>query len=164
LGFTNSFPSGPCSVTDLTRTVDVVAEDYDEERAVVHVRRLLDIVACTTSFGPSATSKESLKSDAPKNALGAQDKGAPASTKKSTTVNTKAQGTAAKQEATMEEEGEMSHAFPKLGTFYEFFSLSHLTPPLQCTLLSLSLSLSLCMCVYASLQFLETVGKEVKGK
>jgi hypothetical protein len=111
---------------------------------VVHVRRLLDIVACTTSFGPSATSKENLKSDSTKNAPGAQDKGAPASTTKSTT--TQAQGPAAKQEAAMEEEGEMSHAFPKLGTFYEFFSLSHLTPPLQCT--SLSLSLPLCMCVY----------------
>lgn len=29
-------------------------------------------------------------------------------------------------------EGEMNNTSPKLGSFYEFFSLSHLTPPLQC--------------------------------
>jgi len=33
------------------------AEDYDEDRAVAHVRRLLDIVACTTNFGHSSAAK-----------------------------------------------------------------------------------------------------------
>uniref|UniRef100_J3MKA8 Clustered mitochondria protein N-terminal domain-containing protein n=3 Tax=Oryza brachyantha TaxID=4533 RepID=J3MKA8_ORYBR len=35
----------PCTLT-------LVEEEYDEESAVAHIRRLLDIVACTTSFGP----------------------------------------------------------------------------------------------------------------
>ncbi|KAB1208153.1 Clustered mitochondria protein [Morella rubra] len=51
----------PCVLT-------LIEEDYDQERAVAHVRRLLDIVACTTSFGASATTKDSSKSDASKNA------------------------------------------------------------------------------------------------
>ncbi|KAA8522830.1 hypothetical protein F0562_009253 [Nyssa sinensis] len=37
----------PCHIT-------IVEEDYEEESAIAHIRRLLDIVACTTSFG-SAT-------------------------------------------------------------------------------------------------------------
>eukprot|EP00271_Cylindrocystis_brebissonii_P010218 TRINITY_DN26344_c0_g1_i1.p1 TRINITY_DN26344_c0_g1~~TRINITY_DN26344_c0_g1_i1.p1 ORF type:complete len:2692 (-),score=551.04 TRINITY_DN26344_c0_g1_i1:1086-9161(-) len=41
----------PCSL-------DLVEEDYTEETAVAHVRRLLDIVACTTSFGMSASERE----------------------------------------------------------------------------------------------------------
>ncbi|KAJ6390642.1 hypothetical protein OIU77_024785 [Salix suchowensis] len=107
-----SVNAGTCYITNfslshevrgsrLKDTVDVSAlkpcvlalsdEDYDEELAVAHVRRLLDIVACTTCFGPSATSK-----DVPVDA-----------------------------------EGDTSHSCPKLGSFYEFFSLSHLTPPLQ---------------------------------
>ncbi|XP_042023341.1 uncharacterized protein LOC121770649 [Salvia splendens] len=40
--------------------------------------------------------------------------------------------------AAVDREGEMSNTSPKLGSFYEFFSLSHLTPPLQCNLISFS--------------------------
>lgn len=29
-------------------------------------------------------------------------------------------------------EGETNNSCPKLGSFYEFFSLAHLSPPLQC--------------------------------
>ncbi|KAK9932120.1 hypothetical protein M0R45_019369 [Rubus argutus] len=39
----------PCHLT-------IVEEDYTEEQAVAHIRRLLDIVACTTSFGSSSSS------------------------------------------------------------------------------------------------------------
>jgi protein TIF31 len=118
----------------------VVTEDYDEELAVAHVRRLLDIVACTTCFGPSATAQDKLKSDTGKNAPAAQDN----KTSKKTT--TKSPSTAAistkkslspksaSKDVPVDAEGEMSHSCPKLGSFYEFFSLSHLTPPLQCTL------------------------------
>ncbi|KAK3194624.1 hypothetical protein Dsin_025934 [Dipteronia sinensis] len=34
-------------------------------------------------------------------------------------------------DAAIDGDGEMSNSCPKLGSFYEFFSLSHLTPPLQ---------------------------------
>ncbi|XP_030965320.1 protein TSS [Quercus lobata] len=87
----------PCVLT-------LVEEEYDEEElAVSHVRRVLDIVACTTSFGAWGSSKNnSPKSDENAN------------------------------KSKSDEEEEMTrHSCPKLGTFYHFFSLSHLTPPLQ---------------------------------
>ncbi|KAF6140786.1 hypothetical protein GIB67_042199 [Kingdonia uniflora] len=89
----------PCVLT-------LVEEDYDEEGISAHVRRLLDIVACTSCFGPSE-------------AKDAQDKTATKQSGKS------------QDGAVAEIEGEMTSANPKLGSFYEFFSLSHLTPPIQ---------------------------------
>ncbi|KAE9598036.1 hypothetical protein Lal_00003920 [Lupinus albus] len=87
----------PCTLT-------LLEEDYDEDGAVCHVRRLLDIVACTTIYGPSP---------APENIV-------------TTTI------TATKSPAeVVDGDCEISHSCPKLGSFYEFFSLSHLTPPLQ---------------------------------
>ncbi|KAL2964774.1 hypothetical protein AAZX31_16G023000 [Glycine max] len=103
----------PCLLT-------LVEEDYDEDRAVAHVRRLLDIVACTTSFGPSSlpppkndsgTVPKSGKPEAPPAKQSAKDAEAAA--------------------ATVDIEGEISHSCPKLENFYEFFSLSHLTAPIQ---------------------------------
>lgn len=79
---------------------------------MAHVRRLLDIVACTTSFGPSSPPKNGAKSS-------------------------KSQSPPAKQSpkdaAAADGDGEISHSCPKLDSFYEFFSLSDLTAPLQCT-------------------------------
>lgn len=99
------------------------AEDYDEDAAAVHVRRLLDIVACTTCFGPSAA-------DAGKNAQdknsGKKSNKAPANAKQSSPPPGPTSSSVG------EGEGEMSNSCPTLGSFYEFFSLSHLTPPLQC--------------------------------
>ncbi|ESQ36763.1 hypothetical protein EUTSA_v10006538mg [Eutrema salsugineum] len=110
----------------LKNTVDVSAlkpciltlteEDYNEGTQVAHVRRLLDIVACTTCFGPSPEKSESMKS--------AQVKGGGKNTKQTAE-------TSPKDHAVVDEAGETSHSFPKLGSFYEFFSLAHLTPPLQ---------------------------------
>ncbi|KAK7832601.1 protein tss [Quercus suber] len=88
----------PCVLT-------LVEEEYDEELAVSHVRRVLDIVACTTSFGAWGSKNNSPKSDENANA------------------NNKSKSD--------EEEETTRHSCPKLGTFYHFFSLSHLTPPLQ---------------------------------
>jgi len=85
------------------------AEDYDEDKAVAHVRRLLDIVACTTNFGHSSAAKN---------------------------VNSHAPPPTA---AAVDGDGEISQSCPRLGSFYEFFSLSHLTPPFQCTILFLFL-------------------------
>ncbi|XP_061372875.1 protein REDUCED CHLOROPLAST COVERAGE 1-like [Gastrolobium bilobum] len=85
------FALKPCVLT-------LVEEDYDEDGAVAHVRRLLDIVACTTNFGPSAAKNGN--SHAP-----------PAEV--------------------VDGDCEINQSCPRLGSFYEFFSLSHLTPPLQ---------------------------------
>lgn len=109
----------PCVLT-------LVEEDYNEDTAAAHVRRVLDIVACTTCFGPSP-------SDAGKNAQGAQDKNS--GNKSSKALANAKQSSSSSPPPTPssanEGEGEMSNSCPKLGSFYEFFSLSHLTPPLQ---------------------------------
>nr|XP_027115424.1 protein TSS isoform X1 [Coffea arabica]XP_027115425.1 protein TSS isoform X1 [Coffea arabica]XP_027115426.1 protein TSS isoform X1 [Coffea arabica] len=121
----------PCVLT-------LVEEDYDEESATAHVRRVLDIVACTTYFGPSAnrdskadknapdTTKASKKSSKSNGGNNKQQHSSPPPTPSSP-----AAAAAAKDAASIDGEGEMSSACPKLGSFYEFFSLSHLTPPLQ---------------------------------
>ncbi|XP_068479857.1 protein REDUCED CHLOROPLAST COVERAGE 1-like isoform X1 [Phaseolus vulgaris] len=97
----------PCLLT-------LVEEEYNEERAVEHVRRLLDIVACTTSFGPSPPPP-------PKVAAG------------TVTKSGKSEVPPAKDAAVTvaDVDGEISHSCPKLENFYEFFSLSHLTAPIQ---------------------------------
>ncbi|KAL9254531.1 REDUCED CHLOROPLAST COVERAGE 1-like protein [Drosera capensis] len=136
----------------LTDTVDVAAlkpctltlveENYDDVTAVAHVRRLLDIVACTTSFGPSAKAddvKQAQDSGGPGAVAGGSSKkpGKGAAGKKSSAEAAaeesggSAKGAAAKDDG-LDGEGEMmNNACPKLGGFYEFFSLAHLTPPLQ---------------------------------
>ncbi|KAL0319115.1 UNVERIFIED_CONTAM: protein TSS [Sesamum angustifolium] len=101
----------------------MVEEDYaDESRAVSHVRRLLDIVACTTRFAK------------PKGGGG----GTESRSKKSKV-----------QQSTAVPDGELRspetpppppisgcydmaaiHPIPKLSDFYEFFSFSHLSPPI----------------------------------
>lgn len=99
---------------------------------MAHVRRLLDVVACTTCFGPSPEKSDSVKN--------AQVKGGGKNPKQ---TETSPPPSPAPKDAVVDEAGETSHSFPKLGSFYEFFSLAHLTPPLQCMILSLSLSLTL---------------------
>ncbi|KAK7338058.1 hypothetical protein VNO77_18655 [Canavalia gladiata] len=86
------FALKPCVLT-------LMEEDYDEDGAVAHVRRLLDIVACTTNFGPSSAAKNA-NPQVPKVEV-------------------------------VDGDSEISHSCPRLGNFYEFFSLSHLAPPLQ---------------------------------
>ncbi|KAL3743638.1 hypothetical protein ACJRO7_018843 [Eucalyptus globulus] len=120
-------------------TLSLVEEDYDEDRAVAHVRRLLDIVACTACFGPSsaAAAKDPLQPEARKGGVDSQDR----SVKKPGKASQAAAAAAAKRAAppppnppsdpAADGEGEASHSCPKLGSFYDFFSLSHLTPPLQ---------------------------------
>lgn len=121
----------------ISNCCSISSEDYDDERATAHVRRALDLVACTTSFGPSPANKDqSLKSDAlqpsggVKNASSAQDNNA-----KEVVTMIKSQGSSEnkKQDVIVDIETDASHTCPKLGSFYEFFSLSHLTSPIQCT-------------------------------
>ncbi|XP_038708988.1 protein TSS-like [Tripterygium wilfordii] len=120
------FALKPCVVT-------LTEEDYDEERAVSHVRRLLDIVACTTCFGPAATKKDASKSDAAKNVPATQDKCAKKNTTKSqlATAATTISKQSNSKDVAVDGGGDMSESFPKFGSFYDFFSLAHLTPPLQ---------------------------------
>ena len=79
------------------------ADDYTEKDAITHVRRLLDIVACTTTFGPKVGRKETGPKEGEVENGKKEDKG----------------------------EIDMSPP-PRLAQFYDFFSFSHLTPPIQC--------------------------------
>ncbi|CAA7408118.1 unnamed protein product [Spirodela intermedia] len=139
----------PCHLT-------VVEEDYTEELAVAHIRRLLDIVACTTAFGSPSSAKNggagvaagavSGKADgrreqhprpAEEEAVGfspqveALDDGSnpPEMIKKagsSTSGGTKSSG-----DLSVNNKEEAMYPPPKLGQFYDFFSFAHLSSPLQ---------------------------------
>uniref|UniRef100_A0A0E0EAH5 Clu domain-containing protein n=1 Tax=Oryza meridionalis TaxID=40149 RepID=A0A0E0EAH5_9ORYZ len=134
-------------------TLTLVEEEYDEESAVAHVRRLLDIVACTASFGPPPPpppppSPKDAAADSAKEPTGSKA-GSAASTggrrtgspppspapvaKDAAAAAADAAAAAAAKEssASAELEAEMSGACPRLGAFYEFFSLANLTPPLH---------------------------------
>ncbi|WVZ73330.1 hypothetical protein U9M48_021650 [Paspalum notatum var. saurae] len=88
------------------------AEDYTEELAVAHVRRLLDIVACTTAFGAKKPEQKPASPDAAAAAAEAAKPGSPGKT---------APGGGE----------EPMYPPPKLGEFYDFFTFSNLTPPLH---------------------------------
>ncbi|PRQ50579.1 putative clustered mitochondria protein [Rosa chinensis] len=96
----------------------MVEEDYsDEAEAVAHVRRLLDLVACTTRFAK------------PKRSAAAPD----SKSKKSGTkpVNKNSGPSSPSVSAISESLGMVAiHPTPKLSDFYDFFSFSHLTPPI----------------------------------
>ncbi|CAA7408604.1 unnamed protein product [Spirodela intermedia] len=138
----------PCVLT-------LVEEEYDEAQAVAHVRRLLDVVACTACFGGSpardvassaaaatpaeaAVSSGSKEVRSPSGGGGQKARSSGGSSKQpsqeplllspSTPPSNEASAAAV---AAAEVEAEMSGACPKLGSFYDFFSLSHLVPPLQ---------------------------------
>ncbi|XP_047082806.1 protein REDUCED CHLOROPLAST COVERAGE 2 [Lolium rigidum] len=89
--------------------LSIVEEEYTEEFAVAHVRRLLDVVACTTAFGVRKP----------------EQKPAPA---------TDAAAEAGSPGAVVAGGGggeEPMYPPPKLGEFYDFFSFSHLSPPIH---------------------------------
>jgi protein TIF31 len=137
--------------------------------AVAHVRRILDIVACTHFFGPSQQVKLKNSQTQSKDGAAEQDETSgnadadePAPRDGISEAGKLANGLlaevdenatsgrvdrekpilkgkpeamaamAAAKEAT--EKGDMAGMCPpsKLGQFYEFFSFSHLTPPVQC--------------------------------
>ncbi|GLT77004.1 hypothetical protein SLA2020_486330 [Shorea laevis] len=113
----------PCNLT-------LIEDDYEEESAVAHVRRVLDIVACTTCFGQSGAAKDQPKPDASKNASAEQDKSV-GGKKSIGQERNKSPEKCSPKEVPADVDGEMSYTYPKLANFYEFFSLSHLTPPLH---------------------------------
>lgn len=109
---------------------------------MAHVRRLLDIVACTASFGPQpppppppspkdADAAKELSNSSSKLASGGRRTGSPPPLPKESAAKD-AEAAAKEAAASAELEAEMSGACPRLGAFYEFFSLANLTPPLHC--------------------------------
>ncbi|XP_043707986.1 protein TSS-like [Telopea speciosissima] len=147
----------------------IVEEDYTEELAVAHVRRLLDIVACTTAFGSSSlcpkyggrtspkesgapVPKEPSSNDGEASVDSLADNGAGGepnsktkarNNKSSVTVSGNAKvSKEGKSEAMVAVDNTAKDAMdkgdfasmcppPKLGQFYDFFSFSHLTSPVQ---------------------------------
>ncbi|GAB2267486.1 hypothetical protein Dimus_002470 [Dionaea muscipula] len=153
----------PCHLT-------IVEENYSEDLAVAHIRRLLDIVACTTAFGhPKPSARNGSKESSPKEPgsnskepAGAGNEGetgtnqsvgggeAAAKSNKEKKSNLTANGSVSRkkvkeaagggggrEEEEAKEAAEKGDATvslyppPRLGQFYDFFSLSQLTPPLQ---------------------------------
>ncbi|KAL8242917.1 hypothetical protein R6Q59_013219 [Mikania micrantha] len=111
----------PCHFT-------IVEEDYTEDLAVAHVRRLLDIVACTTAFGGSSTTPKTTgptPGRATANRPGSSDEVSGGQDKKSSN------GVISSDQ--LEKGDPMAEIYPppRLGQFYDFFSFSHLTPPIQ---------------------------------
>lgn len=113
------------------------SEDYTEESQVVdHVRRLLDIVACTTRFAKPKAGKSTTASAAtggsgsesrtkkPKAQRNASSR--PASPSDGVAPSSEPSAPAAQEENKMV----AIHPIPKLSDFYEFFSFSHLSPPI----------------------------------
>ncbi|CAI9292085.1 unnamed protein product [Lactuca saligna] len=114
-------------------TLNLIEEDYDVETATAHVRRLLDIIACTTSFGPSSVVKEDFGINVPETKTGKKTSKSQQTNKRSSSLPTLTPPSQQPQskDVSVDGEGELSNSCPKLGSFYEFFSLSHLTPPIQ---------------------------------
>ncbi|KAL8096208.1 protein REDUCED CHLOROPLAST COVERAGE 2 [Apium graveolens] len=108
----------PCNLT-------IVEENYSEESSVTHIRRLLDIVACTTFFGGSTKppGRPILNEPGSADSLSGLDNAG--STDKKSPNGVKL----------LKTDGDSVTAMmcppPRLGQFYDFFSLSHLTPPIQ---------------------------------
>lgn len=132
------------------------AEDYSEDLAVAHIKRLLDIVACTTSFAGSSTKtttgRTGSKEPGPIEIQPGPDNVGSEFAYKSEKTDKKlgsAAGGRALGGEDLPEKGDAAAALlyppPRLGQFYDFLSFSHLTPPIQCEFL-FSFFGTLCQC------------------
>ncbi|KAL5719110.1 Protein REDUCED CHLOROPLAST COVERAGE 2 [Ranunculus cassubicifolius] len=118
--------------------ISIAEEDYTEELAINHVRRLLDVVACTAAFSsPSSTSSSSPKSPldqktsptATTNTSRQIQNPVPAiQIQKPVPANTVIDASASPEKE--KDEGSMCPPI-KLGQFYDFFAFTQLTPPIQ---------------------------------
>ncbi|XVF88106.1 hypothetical protein PTKIN_Ptkin19aG0023400 [Pterospermum kingtungense] len=107
--------------------LSIVEEDYAEDLAIEHIRRLLDIVACTTCFGSPKPAGRTVPKEPASKELAAVDNGPSHGSESSD--NSKAKE---KTDATAAAAAAVSMCPPpRLGQFYDFFSFSHLTPPIQ---------------------------------
>lgn len=145
---------------------------------MAHIRRLLDIVACTTSFG-SSTSKLAGRPNPKESGLNDTETGSNASAT-TATVNAGAgeqkPGAAAiagvqKSSSNDAKTGDCVDPAvsmcppPRLGQFYDFFSFSHLTPPLHCELVVIDIFLVWldfgCFFGVAYEMFIEMLGRKL---
>ncbi|KAJ3699054.1 hypothetical protein LUZ61_002759 [Rhynchospora tenuis] len=108
----------PCHLT-------IVEEDYTEELAIAHVRRVLDIVACTTAFGPAPPKSASVSSSA-----SAKPEDTHFDSEPKPTIEPNKTGCNASPVAGCKDEP-LLYPPPKLGQFYEFFSFSNLSSPIH---------------------------------
>lgn len=99
--------------------LSVQEDPYTSDLAIAHIRRLLDIVACTTAFG-SSPQKNGAKS--PTSEQQPVDLPPPPSPPSEA---------ADPQSPNNSKEEPAIYPPPKLGQFYDFFSLSHLASPVQ---------------------------------
>ena len=112
---------------NLTSNINILcifADEYvSEAQAMAHVRRLLDIIACTTWFNkpkgqrPTSADHKSKKAKAqvgPTNPSNEEPR-----IKNGPSISV------------ISEDNDMAalHPTPKLSEFYDFFSFSHITPP-----------------------------------
>ncbi|KXG27246.1 protein TSS [Sorghum bicolor] len=108
-------------------TLRIVEEEYaTAEKAEAHVRRLLDILACTTAFAKPRDGAAKHRSS--KHGRPATPPSPPAP------VSTGAHGVVSGEAAPPISEAHDMAAIrppPKLGEFYDFFSFAHLTPPVH---------------------------------
>ena len=112
----------------------LIPEDYTEEaQAVAHVRRLLDIVACTTRFGKPKRGPLSPDSKPKKNGKAQNQNKAGTSPPATPNGETRVGSPASERgvSAISDSVGMVAiHPTPKLSHFYEFFSFSHVSPPI----------------------------------
>ncbi|XP_073107409.1 protein REDUCED CHLOROPLAST COVERAGE 3 isoform X2 [Elaeis guineensis] len=122
----------------------ILEDDYTtEEQAVAHVRRLLDIIACTTVFGKHKDGGGKPKKQQTSAATGANGRplSGPSSSPTaaaSTASTAAADGKPASAPSPDASIPSISEKFdmaaiqppPKLGDFYDFFSFSHLSSPI----------------------------------
>ncbi|KAK9100607.1 hypothetical protein Scep_024037 [Stephania cephalantha] len=120
----------------------MVEEDYSEEgEAVAHVRRLLDIVACTTCFTKQRDGKAETKPKKPKNHQSPNNNNNKKSFNSSAPPQSISNAESQSRPSISASETHISavsdkfdmvaiHPTPKLSNFYDFFSFSRLTPPI----------------------------------
>ncbi|GMH03620.1 hypothetical protein Nepgr_005459 [Nepenthes gracilis] len=145
----------PCSLR-------MVEEDYEEEaQALAHVRRLLDIVACTTWFRKPKVHRPIHAEARSKKCKAHQPSGTSSpSASRELTTGTPSQPSV----SVISPVNDMAAILPtpKLSEFYDFFSFSHLLPPI--------LSVKRCQrkvedkrdCVYFELQIKICNGKSIQ--
>ncbi|XVE94173.1 hypothetical protein REPUB_Repub01dG0259100 [Reevesia pubescens] len=105
--------------------LSILEEDYTEDLAIAHIRRLLDIVACTNSFGSPKPPGRTVPKEPGSKESDASDNGPSHGTESSDNSKAKEKIDAAAAAAVS------MCPPPRLGQFYDFFSFSHLTPPIQ---------------------------------
>ncbi|XWS27240.1 hypothetical protein CRYUN_Cryun26dG0097700 [Craigia yunnanensis] len=104
--------------------LSIIEEDYTEDLAIAHIRRLLDIVASTTSFGSPKPAGRIVPKEPASKESAAVDNGPSHGSESSDNSKAKEKNDATVAAVSM-------YPPPRLDQFYDFFSFSHLTPPIQ---------------------------------